>query len=289
MGSSSRHDKDSILVKKASGETEAFSTAKLERSLSMTGASPQLVQRVIDRVRKQAGQGVTSRKLHQMAFQLLRKEARHLAARYSLKRAVMSLGPSGYPFEKFVSALLEKQGYKTEVGVIMQGACVTHEVDVVAIKGKLRRLVECKYHNREGIKCDVKVPLYVYARSLDLQNNSPDQCVHEFWLVTNTKFTLDAIKYGTCVGLKLLSWDYPEGNSLKQQIEREEIHPITCLTALKSHQKKKLLEQNVVLCHEIFANPDQLKDIGLKDPQINRVVKEVTQLIDPAPRGGNWG
>lgn len=289
MGSSSHPGNNAILVKKASGETESFSTEKLERSLRMTGASPKLVERVIDRVRRQAGHGVTSRKLHQMAFQLLRKEARHLAARYSLKRAVMSLGPSGYPFEKFVGALLEKQGYKTEVGVILDGACVTHEVDVVALKGRLRRLVECKYHNREGIKCDVKVPLYVYARSLDLQNNSPDQLIHEFWLVTNTKFTLDALKYGNCVGLKLLSWDYPEGNSLKQQIEREEIHPITCLTSLKNPQKKKLLEQNVVLCHEIFENPGRLKDIGLKDPQINRVVKEVTQLIDPATRGGNWG
>ena len=245
MGSTRNKNNDSILVKKASGKIEAFSTNKLERSLSMTGASPQLVHRVIDRMRGQASHGVTSRKLHQMAFQLLRKESRHLAARYSLKRAVMSLGPSGYPFEKFIGALFKKQGYQTEVGVILQGACVTHEVDVVAFKGKHRCLVECKYHNREGIKCDVKVPLYVQARSLDLKNNTPDQYVHEFWLVTNTKFTSDAVKYGTCVGLKLLSWDFPEGNSLKNQIEREEIHPITCLTSLTKHQKNQLLEQNV--------------------------------------------
>ncbi len=279
MGSFPNKIKNSILVKKASGEIESFSTEKLERSLRMTGASPQLVHRVIDRMRRQVGPGVTSRKLHQMAFQLLRKEARHLAARYSLKRAVMSLGPSGYPFEKFIGALLKKQGYQTEVGVILQGACITHEVDVVALKGKLRRLVECKYHNREGVKCDVKVPLYVHARSLDLKNNTPDQYVHEFWLVTNTKFTSDAVKYGTCVGLKLLSWDFPEGNSLKNLIEREEIHPITCLTSLTKHQKNQLLKQNVVLCHEISSDPDRLRKIGMKDRQINRVVKEVTQLI----------
>jgi hypothetical protein len=280
MGSHPKKSQDSLLVKKASGKTEAFSTEKLKRSLSMTGASKKLIQRVIDRVRMQTGLGVTSRKLHQIAFQLLRKEARYLAARYSLKRAVMSLGPSGYPFEKFVGGLFEKQGFQTEVGVFLEGACVSHEVDVVAKKGNLRRLVECKYHNREGIKCDVKVPLYVHARSLDLKNNSPDQKEHEFWLVTNTKFTSDAIKYGTCVGLKLLSWDYPEGNSLKNQIEREEIHPITCLTSLTKHQKNQLLKQNVVLCHEISNNPDRLRKIGMKDRQINRVVKEVTQLIE---------
>jgi len=273
-------NKDPIPIKKADGEIEPFSREKLYRSLSMTGASPALIDRVIERVQKKISPGITTRKLYRMAYQCLQKEGRYLAARYSLKRAVMSLGPSGYPFEKFVGALLEKQGYETEVGVILQGACVTHEVDVVAHKGKRRRLVECKYHNHEGIKCDVKVPLYIFARSLDLKNNSLEKWDYEFWLVTNTKFTSDAIKYGTCVGLKLLSWDYPEGNSLKQQIEREEIHPITCLTSLKSNQKKKLLNENVVLCHEILENPDLLREIGLKEAQIKRVVKEVTDLIE---------
>lgn len=273
-------NKNDLLIKKASGKFEPFSREKLDRSLSMTGASPVLVQRVIERVQKKVSLGITTKKLYRLAHQLLQKEARYLAARYSLKRAVMSLGPSGYPFEKFVGALLQKQGYETQVGVILHGACVTHEVDVVAIKGNHRRLVECKYHNHEGVKCDVKVPLYVYARSLDLGNNSPSELISEFWLVTNTKFTVDAIKYSECVGLNLLSWDYPVGRSLKLMIEKEGVHPITCLTALKSNQKKKLLNENVVLCHEILENPDLLREIGLKEAQIKRVVKEVADLIE---------
>lgn len=280
MAHNQHRNKNDLLIRKASGETEPFSREKLDRSLSMTGASPALIDRVIDRVLKKISPGISTRKLYRMAYQFLQKEARYLAARYSLKRAVMSLGPSGYPFEKFVGALLQKQGYETQVGVILQGACVTHEVDVVAIKGNHRRLVECKYHNHEGIKCDVKIPLYVYARSLDLKNNSPSELVSEFWLVTNTKFTSDAIKYSECVGLNLLSWDYPEGRSLKLLIEKESVHPITCLTTLKSNQKKKLLSNNVVLCHEIMEKPDLLREIGLKEALINRVVKEVTDLIE---------
>ena len=272
--------KELPLVKKASGEMEPFSREKLERSLRMTGASGPVIERVIDRVIKKINSGITTRKLYRLAFQLLRKEARHLAARYSLKRAVMSLGPSGYPFEMFIGALMNKQGYETEVGVILQGACVSHEVDVVALKGKHRRLMECKFRNHEGIKCDVKVPLYVYARSLDLENNTPDGTIHEFWLVTNTKFTSDAIKYSECVGLNLLSWDYPKDNGLKRMIEKEGIHPITCLTTLKSNQKKHLLKNQVVLCREIRDNPNLLREIGLKEPQIKRVVKEVTDLIE---------
>jgi ATP cone domain-containing protein/AF1548-like protein len=280
MVSKPNRNKNSLLIKKADGEIEPFSREKLQRSLNMTGASPALIERVIERVLKKVSPGITTRKLYRMAYQFLQREGRYLAARYSLKRAVMSLGPSGYPFERFVGALLEKQGYGIQIGVILQGACVTHEVDVVAVKGNHRRLVECKYHNHEGIKCDVKVPLYVYARSLDLSNNSPRELITEFWLVTNTKFTLDAIKYGCGVGLNLLSWDYPEGKSLKLMIEREEIHPITCLTTLKTNQKKHLLKNNVVLCHEIIEHPDLLREIGLKEAQIKRVVKEVTDLIE---------
>jgi restriction endonuclease len=280
MVPNSHRNKNDLFIKKASGKIEPFSREKLDRSLRMTGASPALIDRVIDRVQKKISPGISTRKLYRMAYQLLQKEARYLAARYSLKRAVMSLGPSGYPFEKFIGALLKKQGYETQVGVILHGACVTHEVDVVAIKRNHRRLVECKYHNREGIKCDVKVPLYVYARSLDLGNNSPSEMTNEFWLVTNTKFTLDAIKYGGCVGLNLLSWDYPEGKSLKLMIEKEGVHPITCLTALKNNQKKHLLNNNVVLCNEILENPDLLREIGMKEALINRVVKEVTDLIE---------
>ncbi len=279
MASSARK-KASLLVEKASGAREPFSEPKLERSLRMAGASSKLVQRVMDKVRREIHPKMTSRKLHQIAFQLLKKESRYLAARYNLKRAMMSLGPSGYPFEKVVGALLEKQGYESKVGVFMQGKCVSHEVDVVATKSSRRLLVECKYHNHDGIKCDVKVPLYVYARSLDLANNSSAEWFNEFWLVTNTKFTTDAIKYGECAGLKLLSWDYPEGKNLRQLIEKEELHPITCLTTIKSGQKKNLLKHSVVLCHEIAENPDVLRKHGFKEPAINRILKEVTELIE---------
>ena len=44
----------------------------------------------------------------------------------------MELGPSGFPFEKLVGKILEQEGFETRVGVIVQGNCVQHEVDVIA-------------------------------------------------------------------------------------------------------------------------------------------------------------
>ncbi len=71
---SSPQKKDTLLVEKASGAREPFSEQKLERSLRMAGASSKLVERVMDRVRQQVYPEMTSRKLHQIAFQLLKKE-----------------------------------------------------------------------------------------------------------------------------------------------------------------------------------------------------------------------
>jgi hypothetical protein len=280
MTDSSKNKLRFISIEKASGDKEPFSSEKLFRSLRMSGASDELVERVVRLLQDRIEPGITTQKLYRMAFSLLHKEAHHLAARYSLKRAIMNLGPTGFPFEKLVAGLLSKQGYQTRLDVYLHGACVEHEVDVIASKANREILVECKYYNNHGKKCDVKVALYVYARSLDLQNNSHTPPFDEFWLVTNTKFTQDAIKYGECTGLKLLSWDYPQGKGLKELIELGQLHPITCLTTMKSGEKRELLKRNIVLCHELTDNPDLLRDLRLSDLKIRRILKEVHDLTE---------
>ena len=269
----------SISIEKASGELQLFTEEKLHRSLRRSGASEELAARVVHLLRKEITPGITSQKLYRLAFSLLHKEAGHLAARYSLKRAIMDLGPTGFPFEKLVSELLVSQGYETQLDVLLEGACVSHEVDVIAVKNSRRHLIECKYHNIHGKKCDVKVALYIYARSLDLRKNSKSQPFDDFWLVTNTKFTKDAIAYGKCAGLKLLGWDYPPGKGLKELIELGQLHPITCLTSMNASEKKQLLSRNVVLCHELIDQPTLIYDLHLNSSKIRRILEEVTSLL----------
>jgi len=267
-----------MLIEKASGERETFSEEKLFHSLQAVGASEELARRVIRLLMDQVGPDITTDKLYRLAFKLLHKEARYLAARYSLRRAIMDLGPSGYPFEKLVAALFHSQGYKTQVDQTLPGVHVNHEVDVVATRGEHRVLVECKYRNNHGRKCDVKVALYVNARWQDLRNNPDQPRIHQFWLATNTKFTRDAIRYSEGVGLKLLGWDYPQGQGLKEQIELSQVHPITCLTTLKARDKKALLRQRVVLCRELADHPKYLDDLRLKDAPRRRILEEISHL-----------
>ena len=131
-------------VVKASGETVEFDVGKLRNSLRKAGAGSVLIQRVVDKIEAELYEGMTTKEIYRKAFNYLKHWERASAARYSLKRAILDLGPSGYPFEEFVGRLLKSESFKVEVGVILNGRCIQHEVDVYAYDVSRVLLVECK-------------------------------------------------------------------------------------------------------------------------------------------------
>ena len=123
---------------------------KLEQSLLNAGADGDTVKRITDRIGKWVYAGVSSQKIYTRAFDLLRKEQHAPAARYRLKEALLEIGPTGYPFEALVGQIFARQGFQVEVGVVVEGPCVTHEMDVIATRGSEQHLAECKYHKEQG-------------------------------------------------------------------------------------------------------------------------------------------
>lgn len=278
-----------VNVTKASGEKEPFDETKLRRSLARAGAREELITTITDSVGEQLYEGITTQKIYREAFRTLKKESKRSAGRYKLKEAIRELGPTGYPFEKFVAELLNRMGYKTQVGVIMKGDCVTHEVDVLATRDQEYYMIECKFHNRKENTCNVKVPLYIQSRFLDLKKNWVSQPGHEHkthkgWIVTNTRFTSDAEAYGECVGLKLLSWDYPKNNGLKDLITRVGLHPVTSLSTLTKQEKEMLLSMDVIFCSQLLDNPELLEKVGIPNRKISRVRKEVSAICNSGPK-----
>jgi Holliday junction resolvase-like predicted endonuclease len=276
--------KKSLMVEKQSGEKEAFSSEKLQQSLSRSGASQQLINKVEEALRPHMYEGINTSEIYRRAFQLLRKLKRSSAARYSLKKAIMELGPSGYPFERFVGAVLEKMGYSVEVGQVVQGHCVQHEVDVVARDSKVQFMVECKYYNNQGKYCNVQVPLYIDSRFRDIEkrwktHQANQGLAFSGWVVTNTRFTTDAMAYGKCAGLHLVSWDYPRNQSLKDMIEYSGLFPVTVLTTLNLKQKRMLLDEGVVLCRQLKEKPGVLDTLGLTRPKKQNVLGELDEVV----------
>lgn len=273
-----------VPVIKSTGETVPFSMEKLKRSLLRSGASPETASEIVEQVLPKLYPGIDTRKLHKMAFALLKKRSKKLAAKYHLKRGIMELGPTGFPFEQYVAALLKSEGYSVRTGVIAQGVCVNHEIDIIAEKENTVELYECKYHNHPGIFCDVKVPLYVRSRFLDVEQMMDKGTEKKFFggVATNTKFSHDAIRYGTCIGLKLLSWDYPDGKAIKDLADTLALYPITCLTSLTKTEKAHLLGKDVVVCQQVLENKKLLDDLELPESRYTTVLDELRQICHSA-------
>lgn len=272
-----------LLIKKASGESVPFSRDKLLGSLHRAGASDKLADSIVDEIESWLKDGVSTKKIYTKAFNLLKEKKNSLAARYSLKNSIMELGPTGYPFEHLVAQLIKKQGYEIKVGQIVQGYCVSHEVDVIATSPKKQFFVECKFYNSRGKNATVKVPLYIHSRVNDIVRRmklNPENSTVSYhgMIVTNTRFTSDAIDYGKCAGLHMISWDYPAGNSLKEMIERYGSFPITALVSLNNTQKQRLLDEGIVLCIQICSQPELLNKRGLTKSEIKKVLAEAKEL-----------
>ncbi len=272
-----------IRVKKYSGELVDFNRDKLIRSLRNAKADEHLINEILEEVNRNLYDGISTKKIYQLAFNILKRKKSICASRYKLKKAIMELGPSGYPFEKYVGVLLNYEGFRTEVGVSVQGKCVSHEVDVVAIDSDNHYMVECKYHNRQGRVNDVKIPLYIQSRFMDLkeqceENNHHPNKFHQGWVYTNTRFTSEAITYAECVGLKLVSWDYPPNDSLKDKINKSGLFPITSMAFITKKEKEIFLKNGVVHCREICENPQLIELLGLRGARL-RKVKELINMM----------
>lgn len=273
------------LIRKASGELVPFSSSKLRESLVRSGAENVIIDQIVREIETWiSGQDVIpSNQIYARAFSMLRKMTTSNAARYKLKTAMMELGPTGHPFEHFVGEIYRSLGFDVKVSEILDGHCVTHEVDVVATKGNHQRFIECKYYQNTGKNANVQVPLYIRSRVDDIITKRKTASGFENFtfsggVVTNTRFTSDAEAYGKCSGLFLMSWDYPIGNSLKDIIDRERIFPVTSLSNLTYSQKQALMEKGIVICRQILQEPAVLDSLSLGNVKYRKVMDELKAL-----------
>ncbi|MCU4177334.1 restriction endonuclease [Carboxylicivirga sp. N1Y90] len=273
------------LIQKASGETVYFDSNKLIESLVRSGANEAVAQQILQAVGVELHDGMLTSKIYTKAYEILQRHERKSAVNYRLKQAVHQLGPSGYPFEHFVSELFKARGFDVEVGKLIKGYSVTHELDVVAKNKHKEIYVECKFHNYQGTKSNVKVPMYIRSRFDDLKRRwamDPEKKnkITEGWIVTNTRFTTDAEKFGQDYGLNLLAWDYPKKSSLKDWIEIENLHPITCLSSITRKEKKAILGKGIVMCNDLYKQVLSNEDLPIKPRNLRACKRELRDFIE---------
>lgn len=272
-----------ILVQKASGETEPFVSKKLEQSLRNAGADNEVVRAIVSNIEAWIFDGVTTKKIYSKAFSLLRQKKTKAALRYKIKQAILQLGPTGYPFEHFIGQMFERQGYQVSVGEIVQGNCISHEMDVIAAKEKTQHLIECKFSKDQGKQVSIQVPLYVQSRVADIIKKQKQMkkfidISFSGWVVTNTRFSKESMDYGKCIGLHLVGWDYPKGNGLKDLLEKTKMYPITLLNYLNKKEKKYLADTGFVTCSQLLRNQEVLDKLNLKNHKRKSLIKELEEI-----------
>jgi len=274
-----------ILIRKASGESEFFDVAKLKHSLLRAGADKKSSDSIASEVETSLYEGISTKKIYDMAFRMLRKHDRKYAVLYKLKQALFELGPTGFPFEHFVGEIFRKRGFHIEVGKIIEGRCITHEMDVIATNKTEQIFIECKYSKDQGKHVSIQVPLYVQSRVEDIIGKRREMSAFSNFsfsagLVSNNRFSFDSIEYSKCVGIMLLGWDYPQGNGLKEIIEQENVFPITVLEGLTREQKEVLMQQGIVTCEQLISNMDRVAGFNISKRILAGLQQELEDICN---------
>jgi len=267
-----------VNVLKASGIIEPFSEEKLRTSMSRTGITSTQQNKVLNQLQQKLYENIPTSEVYQNVTSTLQSQSHLSKARYTLKRAIMELGPTGYPFEDYVSQILKSKGYVTEVRSILTGRCVSHEIDVIAEKTGIEKLmIEAKFHNAPGIHTDVHVSLYTKARFDDLREKYK---FDRAWLFTNTKITPDALAFALCVNMGVVSWSYPQQEGLRDLAEKERLYPVTILSSLSQAQKRILLDSHIILVNELIKDSECLDLLGIQSDKKEQVIEEAKQFLN---------
>ncbi len=258
--------KKKIFVVNLRGEKEPFSFKKVYRSALNCGASKQTALAIALQIQKEAFPGISTAEIFDRIFELLSKESLKSAIRFNLKKAIEKLGPTGFPFEKFIASIFEAEGFEVKLNQIVPGYCLNYEIDFLAKKRDLIYIGECKFRQEPGKKIELQTALANYARFLDIEKGKflNSNLRYKSILVTNAKFTKEAIRYSECVGVELLGWKYPKGGGLEVLIEKNQFYPITILPSVNYSLANYLIRQKVILVKDILTKKFEKLDIKEK-------------------------
>ena len=269
-----------IKVIKFNGEEELFSDKKVYQSAKRVGASDQLAREISRTIEKEVYPGMKTSQIFSLVKKKLKQETPRAALRFNLKKAIRRLGPTGFPFEKYMGEVFASQGFKVLLNQEIVGACVSYEIDFLAQKNNLLYIGECKYRNLRKGRVHSRDALANHARFLDIEKGSFSKNKKiKSLLVTNTKFTTKVIKYSQCVGVELLGWRFPKNRGLEQLIESQKLYPITILPGLNKYLAERFSQKGIMLAKDLLDRDRVIRITKIPEKQLRPLVKQAQVLF----------
>lgn len=126
-----------------------------------------------------------------------------------------------------------------------------------------------------GMYTGLKEALYTHARFINL--TEAGRQFDGVWLVSNTKCSSEARKYGKCRNMKVIGWNHPLKRSLENLIEEKGLYPITILRSVDRRTKDALARANYMLAKDLLEqNRKELsKKTGLSEKKLDTIFREV--------------
>lgn len=273
-----------IFIKKRNGEEEEFKVSKIERSLKNSGADKKLSKKISNIMMEKICEDCSSDSIYNTIDKILKKEKNQdVSLRYNLTLSILKLGPEGFAFEKFIGEIFEAYNYSPVfVGKKITGKCInSHEMDIVATNGNILTTAELKFHNSRSKKTDLKVALYMKARFDDIvESGYYGTKKARKMIITNTKFTTNAKKYSECVGIEVLSWNFPEDNNLHNFILNSGVHPLTALETISNKAKEFFVKKRIVSCNDLLKNNNRAlkENYFIPKQKIPLVIEEIMKI-----------
>lgn len=273
----------SLYIINSNGEREPFSAEKVYRSAKRVGASKELAKKITKTIEKEVYPGITTLEIFKRVKKLLQRETPKAALKFNLKKGIKKLGPTGFPFEKYVGAIFSRNDFEVKLNQHISGFCCKYEIDFVAKKDNLLYIGECKYHNLPGGRVHSNTALTNYARFLDIKKgkfNRKNLKIKSL-LVTNTKFTTRSISYSNCVGVELLGWNYPRNEGLEYLIDSQKLYPITILPSLSQYLAEIFASKKIMLVQDILRIDVTkfAKETKISEQHLKRLIKETEILL----------
>jgi len=270
------------------GEKQPFSWRKVYQSALRVGAQKALAKQIATRVEKEAYNNIRTSEIFKKVQEYLYHDFPKGGMRFSLKEAMRKLGPSGFPFEKYVAEIFKRLGFAVQINQHLPGKCVFHEIDLLAKIDRQLLIGECKFHSLPGSRVDLKVAMATYACYLDLNTGgffkkaSLKKLKTRPMLITNTKFTSEAIRYAECMKIDLLGWRYPMDRGLEYVIESNKFYPITILPSLKGDLLNVCGQEQIMLAQDLLSIDfvHRAKKSGISEKRLLTLKQEAEILME---------